>query len=98
MIPLFAVIVAVTCGLRRRYLFEHLVFATHLFTFFIIYMMASLPALIIILFAAKTAGLVGAMSPNTLDTFSAILIISGMIAYLYAACRRVYGGKLPVNL
>lgn len=98
MILPIAASVAILCGLRRRYLFEHVVFATHSVTFFLVYMMLVLPALILIVVALQFTGLLGKMNGTGLDPLAAGIIVFGMAAYLFAACRRVYRGGIPVNL
>jgi hypothetical protein len=77
---------------------EHVVFATHFVTFFLVYMMLILPAMILIVFAAQLAGVLRTLNGGSLDSLAAGVILFGMAAYLFAACRRVYRGGIPLNL
>jgi hypothetical protein len=95
-IPVFALAVAVFCGSRKRYLFEHLVFATNAVTFWLVLMMARVPVVILSYYAIRLTG----MTPSFLTSDGGIALILGsaFAFYLFVACRRVYGGGLPVNI
>jgi hypothetical protein len=81
---------------RRRYLVEHLVFATHFYSFFLLLLLAlrffTVPAFL----AAYRLGLV-AKDFNFDLTFTAIFLVV-CAAYLFAAQRRVYGQGRAVTL
>jgi Protein of unknown function (DUF3667) len=95
-IPAFALAVAVFCGSRKRYMFEHLIFATNAVTFWLVLMMALIPLVIVLYYAIRLTG----MTPAFLTSDGVIALILGLAfaLYLFVACRRVYGGGLPVNI
>lgn len=81
---------------RRRYLVEHLVFATHFYAFFLLLLLALRFVTVPVFRAAHWLGLV-ARDFNFDFTFTAIfLAVCG--AYLYAAQRRVYGQGRVVTI
>jgi uncharacterized protein DUF3667 len=84
MIPAYALIVAALYGFRR-YFFEHLIFATHFIAFLMLWILA---AGITIVGGLRLAGI-----RTSLDGPVSIVLIAGLLVYLYAALRRTYGDR-----
>jgi hypothetical protein len=95
MVPMFAAVLLALYWRRRRYFVEHLVFATHFYSLFLLL----LPFLHLVLVppfrAAHRAGVAGGVNFDILFT-AIFLIICG--AYIFAAQRRVYGQRRVVTL
>jgi len=88
MIPGFALCLTVLYGFRR-YLFEHLVFATHFFAF-------TLVLVLVMGFVLESALLAFGLPPTgpSLDEVISFSILAVLGAYLFPALRRVYGDTL----
>jgi hypothetical protein len=84
MIPAYAICLAVLYGFRR-YFFEHLVFATHFVAFVLIWILAAGIPLNLMFRAAGIAG------NAQRDQIISLVLLLGMVGYLFLALRRVYG-------
>ncbi|HEY2582164.1 MAG TPA: DUF3667 domain-containing protein [Mucilaginibacter sp.] len=84
MIPLFALVLQLLYGLKRRHFTEHLVFALYFYSFFIVYLML-MPYLIAPLAYFFPKAAIGERA-----LASIILFINWI--YLFFATRRVYSG------
>ncbi len=84
MIPAFAVCLAVVYGFRR-YVFEHLVFATHFYAFTLAWMLV---AGITLSSALRLAGV--RLGYQAFDDVVRWLILVGLVIYLFFALRRCY--------
>lgn len=99
MVPLYALLMQVLYWrTRRRYYVEHLVFSTHFFAFFLLF----LPALhLTLLTLARGSSAVGLHVPALLrnDTFLTLLMLFLCGIYLWFALRRVYvQGKIMTTI
>lgn len=94
MVPVFAIALTMCCGARRRYLFEHFVFATHAFTFWMVMMIALVASLIVVFVVLSLFGRV--LVPS--DGWGSLAVGVVFAAYLFLAWRRAYGGSLPANV
>lgn len=99
LVPLFALLLKVLYWrTRRRYYVEHLVFSTHFFAFFLLF----LPALHLSLLTLVRIS--SALGPQVLaffrnDTFLTLLMLSLCGVYLWPALRRMYGeGKTVTTI
>lgn len=90
LVPLFALLMHILYWhARRRYYVEHLVFSTHFFSFFLLF----LPALhLTLLTLVRGSSAVGLRVPVLLgnDTFLTLLMLSLCGIYLWLALRRMY--------
>lgn len=94
MISLFATALAVVYGFKR-YFFEHLIFATHLYAFPLAWIIVAAVALAVGVYAITGMGIARAGA----DGLVSIAIVAGLFVYLYVALRRVYGdGRLAAAL
>jgi hypothetical protein len=88
LIPMLALVTAALHGFRR-YFFEHLILATHLLTFVLVWTLATVVVVIAV------AGIAGSRLTNAaLDNVAAVLIELGLAVYLAAGLRRVFGDGL----
>ena len=85
MIPLYALFLAVLYGFRR-YFFEHLVFATHLYAFLLLWILVVGISLGL---ARRAAG--GLVSLQTFNAVVTLVVLVGLVAYFFLALRRTYG-------
>ena len=85
MIPLFALVTAALYGFRR-YLFEHLIFATHVLAFLLAWLMV----IHLVVSGIQSAAGVELSVPNR-DTVSSIATLLGLVVYLVPAFRRAFG-------
>lgn len=72
---------------RRRYLVEHLVFATHIYAFFLLLLLVQRFAVLPLFLAARRLGIV---QEYNFDFSFTIIFLSVCGVYLYHAQRRVY--------
>jgi hypothetical protein len=86
MIPVFAAGLAVVYGFRR-YFFEHLIFATHLYAFLLVWIVVAAVILALGVYVATGTSIARAGA----NTVVSIAILAGLLAYLFTALRRVYG-------
>jgi hypothetical protein len=100
LVPLFALLMQVLYWhrRRRRYYVEHLVFSTHFFAFFLLF----LPALHLTLVTlVRGSSAIGLRVPTLLrnDSFLTLLMMFLCGIYLWLALRRMYGqGKIITTL
>jgi len=87
MIPLLAVVTAAVYGFRR-YFFEHLIFATHVLAFVLVWLVAVNKLLTAGLFLAGRQ-----LSVPDLDTLASSLTLAGLAVYFFAALRRAFGDR-----
>lgn len=87
MIPLLAVCLAAIYGFRR-YVFEHLIFATHFYAFLLAWMLAAWFGLALSLDVAGTR-----LSAQEVDNVASLIILAGAAIYLFLALRRSYGDR-----
>jgi hypothetical protein len=96
LVPLFALLMKVLYWHkhRRRYYVEHLVFSTHFFAFFLLFLPALHLSLLTLVRGALAVGLrVPALLRN--DTVLTLLMLFLCGIYLWLAARRMYGeGKI----
>jgi hypothetical protein len=85
MIPLFALVTAALYGFRR-YLFEQLIFATHILAFLLTWMLV---IRLLLLATQRVAGV--ELSAPDRDTVSSIATLAGFAVYLVPAFRRAFG-------
>jgi hypothetical protein len=85
LIPLFAVVTAALYGFRR-YVFEHLIFATHVVAFLLAWLLVSGSA---VTWTARLAGV--QLSRGAWDSWASLLALIGLAVYLVPAFRRVFG-------
>jgi hypothetical protein len=95
MVPLFAAALLPLYWRRRRYFVEHLVFATHFYSVFLLFLLGIHYFGIALLLAGIRLGLV--VSVNE-DLFFGGIILLASAAYLFAAQRMVYGQPRGVTL
>jgi hypothetical protein len=88
MIPMFAVGLAVVYGFRRYFL-EHLIFATHLYAFLLVWIVVAAVVLALGVYAATGMSIARAGA----NTVVSLTIVAGLLVYLYVALRRVYGDR-----
>ncbi len=81
---------------RRRYLVEHLVFATHFYSFFLLFLLAQRFVSLPLFRAAHARGLIA--QGYNFDFIFTIVFLSVCGAYLYFALRRVYGQGRAMTL
>lgn len=96
MAPMFALVLLMLYWRRRRYLVEHLVFATHFYSFFLLLLLAlrfvTLPAF-------RAAHSYGLMTEDyNFDFIFTIIFLSVCGVYLYHAQRRVYQQRRAMTL
>jgi len=87
MIPLLALATAALYGFRR-YFFEHLVFATHLLAFTLIWTFITS----LITSALRRGG--AELSVADRDTVASSILLAGLAVYLFMSLRRVFGDRL----
>lgn len=95
MAPMFACVLLALYWRGRRYFVEHLVFATHFYSFFLLLLLGLHFVTAAALRAASRHGL--AWGVNFDDLFT-LVFLSLCGAYLYRAQRRVYGQRRAVTL
>ena len=95
MVPMLAFALLPLYWRRRRYFAEHLVFATHFYSVFLLLLLGLHLVTALGFRAAHSAGLVSEADFDTLFTV-VFLVLCG--AYFYAAQRRVYGQRRAVTL
>ena len=83
MIPMFALALAVLYGFRR-YFFEHLIFATHIYAFVLAWLVAGGITL------SVTFRTIGGAARQYSNAVISVVILAGLPVYLYLALRRVY--------
>jgi hypothetical protein len=99
MTPLFALGLKLLYWRRRRYYVEHLVFALHLYAFFLLLILLIMPILIALYLTALWLG----GGPNVVSSFFqadltyGLFTMAACLAYLYTAVRRVYGESRPAG-
>jgi hypothetical protein len=92
MVPMFAG--ALVLLYRRRYFVEHLVFATHFYSIFLLFLLAIHYLGIALLLAGVRLGLIANVNE---DLFFGGFFLSLNAAYLYCAQRRIYGQSRRVT-
>jgi len=85
MIPLFAFALAALFGFRR-YFFEHLIFVTHVHAFILGWLIVGGITI------AMALRLIGGSVRQYSNAVVTVVILAGLLIYLYAAIRRAYGG------
>ena len=88
LIPIMALVTAALYGFRR-YFFEHLILATHLLTFLLVWTFATV---VVVVAAAALGG--RSLSNAAVDNLAAVLVQLGLAVYLAVALRRTFGGGL----
>lgn len=86
MIPLLALVTAAVYGFRRYY-FEHLIFATHLLAFTMIWTLLDGVLLWAVIHAAGAP-----LNAQDSDTVASSILLAGLLVYLFISLRRVFGG------
>lgn len=94
MVPLFACALVPLYWRRRRYFVEHLVFATHFYSVFLLFLLAIHYLGIVMLLAGLRLGLIANVNE---DLFFGGLFLSFNAVYLYLAQRRVYAQSRMVT-
>jgi hypothetical protein len=87
MVPLFALLAAALFWKPRRFLVEHLVFATH----FIAFLLLTFPAMVLVLRPAMRGVHVLGVPPGSLNTVGESIFALAWGVYLVFAVRRTYG-------
>jgi hypothetical protein len=88
MIPALALVTAALYGFRRYY-FEHLIFATHFYTFLLLWMLVATRLL------AGGLALAGSRLTNPeFDTAVSSIIVVGLAGYLFGAFRAAFADKI----
>jgi Protein of unknown function (DUF3667) len=87
MIPAYALLLAVVYGFRR-YFFEHLVFATHFMAFMLLWILAGGMTMGI---GLRLAGV--HWTGQRFDNVISLVLLAGMIVYLFLALRKAYGDR-----
>ena len=95
MVPLLAFALLPLYWRRRRYFVEHLIFATHFYSVFLLFLLAIHHLGIALLLGGIRLGLFASVNE---DQFFGGIILLGSAAYLFAAQRRVYGQSRGVTL
>lgn len=96
MAPMFALVLLPLYWRRRRYLVEHLVFATHFYSFFLLLLLAQRFATLPLFRAAYRSGLM--TQDYNFDFVFTLIFLSVCGLYLYHALRRVYGQGRALTL
>ncbi len=100
MLPAFiaalAALLAAAYAWRRRYLAEHVVFATHYVTFLLLWVPAVIFPVEALLDALEARGT--AVGTGWASTAIAVPVLGGLYAYLALALRRAYGDRWPAAL
>ena len=95
MVPLFACVLLALYWRRRRFFVEHVVFATHFYSLFLLLLLG----LNFVTFAAvRMSRRLGAAGKSDLDDLFTLIFLSLCGAYLYHAQRRVYGQRRAVTV
>jgi len=95
MVPLFACALLALYWRRRRFLIEHLVFATHFYSVFLLFLLGVHHFGLALLRGGNRLGL---LTPVNDDLFFGGILLLASAAYLFAAQRRVYGQSRRVTL
>jgi hypothetical protein len=85
MIPMFALVFAALFGFRR-YFFEHLIFSTHVHAFILGWLIVAG------ITTAWMLRLIGGAARQYSNAVVTVVILAGLLTYLYAAIRRTSGG------
>jgi hypothetical protein len=88
MIPVFAMGLAIVYGFRR-YFFEHLIFATHLYAFLLVWIIVAAAALAVGVYMITGMSIARAGA----NTVVGLAIVAGLLVYQFVALRRVYGDR-----
>ena len=95
MVPMLALALVPLYWRRRRYFVEHLVFATHFYSVFLLFLLGIHYFGILLLHAGFRLGLTANVNE---DLFFGGLFLSFLAVYLYFAQRRVYAQSRRVTL
>ena len=95
MVPLFACALVPLYWRRRRYFVEHLVFATHFYSIYLLYLLGLHYVGFLLLRAGLGLGLITRVNE---DLFFSIFFVLILATYLFFAQRRVYGQSARVTL
>ena len=87
MIPAYALLLAVLYGFKG-YFFEHIVFATHFMAFVLLWILTGGFAMAV---GLKLAGV--RWTGQQFDNVISLVLLAGMLVYLFVALRRVYGDR-----
>ena len=87
MIPAYALLLAALYGFRR-YFFEHIVFATHFMAFVLLWILTGGMAMGV---GLKLAGV--RWTGQHFDNVISLVLLGGIVVYLFVALRRVYGDR-----
>jgi len=89
LVPMLALALVPLYWRGRRYFVEHLVFATHFYSFFLLLLLALFAAASAYFVAARRLGL--PVRGVDFETIYTVVFLGSCGAYLYFAQRRVYG-------
>lgn len=90
MIPVFSLLMAGLYGFRR-YFFEHLVFATHFYTFVLLLILTGVYVFSLWVTLAARMGM--RLSGATLEMASGVFVCSGIAVYLFYGLRHTFAGS-----
>lgn len=94
--PVLAVVMAGLNFRRRRYFSEHLIFAVHVYAWWLLWLLLILVLMSLTIVLAGTAG--HSVGVHSIDFWATLLEFGGLGVYLFFASREFYGDKLPAGL
>lgn len=92
MVPIFALVLALLFVFSRRYFMEHLIFALHFYSWWLLWVLAVLASCSVLILSMRASG--HPLSGAVIDQIGVFLEVGGFAAYLCFALRAYYKLRL----